>query len=237
MTWSNLWHLWLTILFSGGVLFLITALLISAVTQQTNTLIERRFGARVVDYLALFGVVVHELSHALMAIIFRHDVDKIQLFQRGDVKADGYRTRGYVSHSWKPDSFYQQMGNLMIGLAPMFGITAVGFGLTWWLWPEVFNLGKSDLFTQNSWWQLPLLFLLLISLVLGMKLSRSDWNGVRSGLPQYVILLTIVTIILWLMQITAEMVWMSVGNTLLIGLVGLFGISVVVYIIVWVLTR
>ncbi|MCW0953411.1 hypothetical protein OIT44_04905 [Weissella ceti] len=237
MNWTTFWQLWLTMLFCFGGSFLLAALMISAVTQQINTMIDRRFGERVVDYLALFGVIVHELSHAIMAFIFRHDVDKIQLFQRGKVNDDGYRTRGYVSHSWRPDSFYQQMGNMMIGLAPMFGITAMGFGLTWWLWPELLDMNRETWVTMSSWWQLPLLFILLISLVLGLKLSRSDWQGVRNGLPQYVLVLTVITIIVWFMKISAEMVWLTIGSPLVLGMLGLLGIAIIVYVSVWALTR
>lgn len=233
MTFTALWQLWLTVLFTFGGVFLLSALMISAITQQTNALIDRRYGERVVDYLALFGVVVHELSHALMAIIFRHDVDKIQLFQRGKVNDDGYRTRGYVSHSWRPDSFYQQMGNLMIGLAPMFGITAVGFGLTWWLWPAVLDANRESWFVSGDWWHIPLWLFLLMSLLLGLKLSRSDWQGVWNGLPQYILVLTIVTVILWVLRVSTEAIWLTIGSPLLIGLLVLFGISLVMYVIVW----
>lgn len=237
MTWQTLWPLWLTVLFSLGGSFLLAALVISAITQQINTLIGRRFGERVVDYMALPGVVVHELSHALMAFIFRHDIDKIQLFQRGKTNDEGYRTRGYVSHAWHPDSFYQQMGNLMIGLAPMFGITAVGLGLTKWLWPNVFMYQEVALFTRDSWWQLPLLLLLLTSLILGLKLSRSDWHGVWNGMPQYVLVLTLLTVILWLCQVSAETVWLAVGNPVVLGMLGLIILSLIMYIVVWGITR
>lgn len=237
MTWEVLWQLWLAILFCLGGLFLITALFISAVTQQINAMIARRYGERIVDYLSMFGVIVHELSHAIMALIFRHDVDKVQLFQRGKKNEDGYRTRGYVSHSWRPDSFYQQMGNLMIGLAPMFGITATGFGLTWSLWPAVLDTNRIDWFTTSSWWQIPLLVLLMVSLILGMSLSRSDWLGVKNGLPQYILVLTIITVAVWLFRGSAELVWLSVGSPLVMAMLGLIGLTVVMYIAVWGMTR
>lgn len=237
MTWTALWQLWLTILFCLGGAFMLAALMISAITQQINALIARRFGERVVDYLSMFGVIVHETSHALMALLFRHDVDKVQLFQRGEKNDDGYRTRGYVSHSWRPDSFYQQMGNLMIGLAPMFGITAVGFGLTWWLWPAVFDQNRVSWWTATSWWQMPLLGGLLISLLLGMNLSRSDWQGVKNGLPQYMVILTLVTLVVWALQISAEGVWLTIGSPLVLGMLTLIGISIVTYIGVWGMTR
>lgn len=237
MTFTSLWQLWLTVLFSLGGAFLLAALTISAVTQQINALIDRRYGERVVDYLALFGVVVHELSHALMAVIFRHDVDKIQLFQRGKLNDDGYRTRGYVSHSWRPDSFYQQMGNLMIGLAPMLGITAVGFGLTWWLWPALLDANRESWFSSGDWWQIPLWLFLLMSLLLGLKLSRSDWQGVWNGLPQYVLVLTVASLVLWLLRVSAEMIWLIVGSPLVMGLLLLLGISLVMYIVVWAIVR
>ncbi|MGO2457558.1 hypothetical protein [Vibrio casei] len=63
---------------------------------------------------AFFGTPIHELSHALVAIVFGHRIKAIQLFQLGK---DG--RFGYVEHQWNRRSVYQSTGVFFIALAPL----------------------------------------------------------------------------------------------------------------------
>ncbi|MGF1754398.1 M50 family metallopeptidase [Vibrio makurazakiensis] len=65
---------------------------------------------------AFFGTPIHEISHAIMALLFGHKVEKICLFQSGK---DG--RLGYVKHSWNTRSIYQNTGLFFIAIAPLFG--------------------------------------------------------------------------------------------------------------------
>lgn len=64
---------------------------------------------------ASFSVPVHELSHALMAVICFHKVNKVVLFQ---MNREG--TLGYVEHSYSP-SVLRIFTNMFIGIAPLIG--------------------------------------------------------------------------------------------------------------------
>ncbi|MFL0250755.1 hypothetical protein ACJDT4_10015 [Clostridium neuense] len=78
---------------------------------------QRSFGIRAVMVTAFIGVPVHELSHAIAALLFRHHINDIKLLQ----KPDGNGVLGYVNHSYNTRSVYQEIGNFFIGIAPIFG--------------------------------------------------------------------------------------------------------------------
>lgn len=78
---------------------------------------QRSFGMKAVMVTGFIGVPIHELSHAIVAVIFRHHINEVKLLQKPD--ANG--VLGYVNHSYNPKSIYQEMGNFFIGIAPIFG--------------------------------------------------------------------------------------------------------------------
>ncbi|CAH7358416.1 Peptidase [Vibrio crassostreae] len=91
----------------------------------------RQFGGKGIYLSAIVGTPVHEISHAIMCLPFRHKIDHIALF-----KPDGCGTLGYVSHSYNPSSLWQEIGNFFIGVAPLFGGTATIYLLTFLLLPN-----------------------------------------------------------------------------------------------------
>lgn len=83
---------------------------------------QRSLGFRAVMITGFIGVPIHELSHAIFAILFGHKIIDMKLFQRPD--KDG--VMGYVSHTYNVNNIYQQIGNFFIGVAPIFGgITSI----------------------------------------------------------------------------------------------------------------
>ncbi len=65
------------------------------------------------------GTPIHELSHAVMCIIFRHRIVKIEW-------VDPTGLGGAVIHQWNPKSYYQNLGNIFIATAPFyFGVSLV----------------------------------------------------------------------------------------------------------------
>ncbi|MCO7128147.1 hypothetical protein NIE88_20595 [Sporolactobacillus shoreicorticis] len=85
--------------------------------RQANGRMIHVFGMKGIYYTAWLGTPIHELSHAVMCLIFRHRVTEIKLLQAVD--SDG--TMGYVRHAYNPNSLYQRIGNLFIGVAPLIG--------------------------------------------------------------------------------------------------------------------
>ena len=163
----------------------------------------RAIGAR--GYLLIFGwlgTAVHELSHAVTAVIFRHKIHEIKLFQ---IKADSSRL-GYIRHSYDKNSVFQRIGNLFIGIAPVFAGALIIFACAKLLMPElaaVLSAGRPVLgveglvsayvsaFFSTLWALIDFdnffrsafyLFLnVLFSVGSAMTLSAADLKGAKSG--------------------------------------------------------
>lgn len=83
-------------------------------------------------YLWLFGwlsIPVHELGHAVFAVLFGHRINRIVLF---DPQASG-GSHGQVQHSWNQNNLYHKVGNLFIGIGPIILGSLVVWLLSRWL--------------------------------------------------------------------------------------------------------
>jgi hypothetical protein len=99
----------------GGLV--IVGFILGFLERQANGRVIQLFGMNGIYGTAWLGTPIHELSHAAMCLIFRHRVTEIKLLQAVDSRG----TMGYVRHAYNPSSFYQRIGNLFIGIAPLIG--------------------------------------------------------------------------------------------------------------------
>ena len=79
------------------------------------------FGRGVVLTTAMLGTPVHELGHAGMCLLFGHRITAMALWQPS---APGGQL-GYVTHVYRPKNLYHILGNLFIGIGPIFSGLAV----------------------------------------------------------------------------------------------------------------
>ncbi|WP_153448932.1 hypothetical protein [Vibrio algicola] len=93
---------------------------------------------------AMFGTPLHELSHAVMALLFRHKIHKIKFFQFGQ---DG--RLGYVEHNWNRRSIYQSVGMFFIAIAPMLVAMLALWGLATHLDIHLVESSRRHLFTPS----------------------------------------------------------------------------------------
>jgi len=164
-------------------------------------------------YLYLFGwlgTAIHELGHALFAVIFGHKIKEIQLF-KPDPKAG---TLGYVKHSYNEKNLYHQAGNFFIGIGPVLMCTLMLFLLSLvlfhinfftfsdiritantiqslgllkteiWKFPEVIGMFLHEVFRgeYSSWWRITILIYCLYSIGSSITLSPADLNSSGKGL-------------------------------------------------------
>lgn len=116
-----------------GVIILVGLILGGLETMAARNF-QRSLGRNAVMITGVIGTPIHECSHALLCIIFRHRITAIKLFQRPDQNG----VLGYVNHSFSKRNIYQRIGNFFIGVAPIFGGILVIVILMYLLIPQAF---------------------------------------------------------------------------------------------------
>lgn len=171
-----------------------------------------RYGRTVCYVTGFIGTPVHELSHALLCVVFGHRITEIKLFQINS--ADG--TLGYVNHTYNRRNAYQLAGNFFIGVAPVVCISALLYLAAWLLMPGFagdlngfYALEMSDwagslayiwqvisgFFSRAATWQWWVFVFAGMFLALHMNLSGADIRSAAGGLAVLLALLLAVDFI------------------------------------------
>ncbi|KRM21041.1 hypothetical protein [Latilactobacillus graminis] len=180
------------------------------------TLINRSTKRRLAhwwDYSQLLigglGTVIHEISHAVACLIFQHQIVDMQLLKL-NLRDNPDHSLGHVNHRYRPGRLWPTIGNLWIGIAPIFGCSAAIFGLTWLLARPTFKTWLN--FAEQPSWQLSaigplfkqlgttqlgplLLWLILTSMITigGFDLSTADFKGTIPGIIATIITVCLIT--------------------------------------------
>lgn len=95
--------------------------------------------------LGVVGIPLHELSHAIAAVLFRHRIGRIQWVGFGP-----HGLSGYVEHSWNSRSIYQRVGLFWIGVAPLLTAMVVSVYVV----GDTFMSAPIDALEATEWWKL-----------------------------------------------------------------------------------
>jgi hypothetical protein len=211
------------ILFSVGVIVVFG--LIIALCRRAFCHIVGENSTKIIIATGAIGTPIHELSHAIMCIIFGHKIVEMKLYQPNS--EDG--TLGYVSHTYNPKNLYHQVGNFFIGVAPIIGGSAILLLLMSLLTPNVYNavsielefasLISADLFDASTYeyffdifwaiikeifwfgnlsdWKWWIFIILAIMVAMHMEVSTADIKGGAGGFAFIAVILLVADIILW----------------------------------------
>ncbi|MFD0896832.1 hypothetical protein [Loigolactobacillus binensis] len=194
-----------------GYLFLLPFLFVLVLTylnRNSKQLLVNQFGLQAQVYCGGLGIILHETSHLLTALLFRHKIiDYKLLVLPWHLNADSTeQALGYVKHA-ATKKLWPTLGNLFIGIAPIFGCTAAMYLSTYLLLPvtyrrlEAFVTAPSGaalqwLLGSFALSSLPLLLLWLVLITNitlgGFDLSPADFKNAATGvLPTLLLLLVI----------------------------------------------
>lgn len=196
------------------------------ISRKNENLSYKVLGQKI--YLYVFGWLgtsIHELGHAIFAIIFAHKISEIKLFTPGSGKS-----LGHVKHSYTKGNPYQTLGNFFIGLGPVLLGSFLLLVVTWLLFDiDIFSIANKygvifsiDIFRsfesvinavsgigsgvwqffqmiftgpKSVWWKLVLFFYLFYAIGSSITLSGSDIKGAFRGFFYFLILLLLFNIV------------------------------------------
>jgi hypothetical protein len=116
-----------------AVPFFLLVMAIHFLEKTIQLRLATRFGWRSVLWTAWLGTPLHELSHVVMCKLFRHRIDDVALFEP-DLQAGRL---GYVKHSFRRGHWFEEIGNVFIGIAPLIGGSLALAFLLWIFYPEI----------------------------------------------------------------------------------------------------
>jgi hypothetical protein len=239
-------------------------LLLLAVLMHFLSMANERFSIYVMGqnlYLYFFGWLgtsIHEMGHAMFAVIFGHKIKEVQLF-KPDPKSG---TLGYVKHSYDEKNLYHQIGNFFIGMGPILMGTLMLFLLSLLLFhinfftfshiritadtiqslsqlkieimkfPDVIRMFLHEVFNgqYSSWWRIVFLIYCLYSIGSSITLSPADLKTSGKGL-------LIITLLIFVFNMATiwkgnfATIWLTKASFVFSGFYSIMVLSLVVNLV------
>lgn len=213
-------------------LFFVLGFAHSVIYKLTIRYFSRVFGWTGIIVTGFIGTPIHEISHWLMAKIFRHQVHSVSLFSpdRNSGKL------GHVEHSYDRRSSYQSMGNFFIGSSPIIFCSAALIVLLYFFFPNPTTIitplitlphsiqeflhawstsfGTAWMQIEFSNWKFWAFFFLSLSIALHMAPSSYDQKTMWKGFFHISLLMFLVNIILTIAKVPYTQFLLSHVNLL-----------------------
>lgn len=241
LTLSSITILIIFLIFSLILLPFLLIVIVSQLGQVAKKVLVQTLGGKSQIIVGGLGVIIHELSHTIVALLFGHHITKLRLLNI----QKNTTSLGSVKHYYNSHNLYQKMGNFFIGLAPFYGcafcleILQNWFfqtGFVYQQWGMLLTSGETIRQGMLATLVLPALkaifvplqgrtfgFLLLVLLIssTGFSLSNNDLRSAVKGILPLAILCSVVGILMaWLGQ-TVKLVsgvWFLVNCCLLLAI-------------------
>ena len=203
-----------------------------------------RGGRSIIYVTSIIGTPIHEMGHALMCLIFGHKITDMRLWAP---RRDG--NLGYVEHAYNKKNPYMVLGNLFIGMGPIFSGLLFIFLVMCICFPyafdnyilsvfsngyEISNISElisesfymvSDMISDSSMNTAVKVIgvIFIICTCLHINLSLADIKNSLSSLPLYLSLTLILTVL-------AYFVGGAFSDSLLSGLSSWFSVGFTLYL-------
>ncbi len=254
------------VLFQAGV-FIVFVYVIGFVISLINRTFYKLTGSGRAVCLAtgLIGTPIHELSHAVMCLLFFHKIEEIRLYQIDDSNG----VLGYVNHSYNRKNLYQVLGNYFIGVAPIMVGAVVLYFLIKLLIPSAFDeinaeisvlvafqkdgidgniisylfsvcsVALTSIFTTDFSYKTIIFLVVCLCIALHMNLSSADLKGSFGSIPLFIVLLFVVnfalSVISNLLKINTYSVFLGYVSTISCYLITILTLSLIFSILLLVL--
>lgn len=214
---------------------------LSLISRFNKQLIVNLWGVKAQVLMGGIGVIIHELSHFIVALLFGHHVTKMWLLHLPNPNDPTDNSLGSVDHQWNNHSLYQRIGNVFIGIAPIIGNTLALIFLTYWLMPSLLTwLHLASASGDFSWGRFFLWLVLVTNINIGgFDLSSADLQNSGSGLVTLLLFILVISLIVSLVTTTTAVVgwlrqWLSwVYVALVISIVFDLVTLLILYLISW----
>ncbi len=208
----------------------------------------------------IVGVPIHELSHLLMCILFRHTVTEVSLFRPSKGRYDNIL--GFVKHKYNKNSLYQTTGCFFIGIAPMI----IGSSIIVFIINLIFPTLIDQLISFDNFQNLELRFLgttifnntklilttifrvsnfksiyfwigiyMIVSITLHMTISKADFDNALSGFALLEVIVFIFVLLIKVLGFESSGTFYNMEYISSI-LLGILFISTIMFGIVYVLS-
>ncbi len=195
--------------------FFVYGFILFTIQQKIHTTYFRTIGWKGILFTAWIGTPVHELSHALFAVIFRHKIHKISFFSPDKES----KRLGYVTHSYEKWNVYQRLGSFFIGGAPLIMGPLVVLTLLYWLQPNLYNLiSNFDLQILLQSIKDPFFWIFIyLAFAISSHISPSiqDIRGMKQGLGLLLIFLVLTSLLSLLFNISYFTIYTVFTNAIL----------------------
>ncbi len=132
----------------------------------------------IVNYVMFPGVMIHELSHAFLAVITGAEITEVALFKVED------GALGHVNFKNRGNIILRSLQNIFVSSAPMFIGAAVVIGCGFWL--SVLPVGYI--------WLKIIIWYLMISMFFHMTMSPADISVYIKGVPLFIVILFVIAV-------------------------------------------
>lgn len=231
-------------------IFLIFGLLFKLLSSEIQKLEIDLFG--LFSYIIIYPfVIIHELSHLIMAIIFTNRITEVKLLNFSNDNTLGYVSFSKVNSNFKIRNLYQNIGDFYVGLAPIIIGSGLFLIISKFINNDLFNsiiklseknetifdLLASFKNVNNLQYIFNFNFILVIFIIFSISslflLSKSDWEGCLQGIPYLVMTMFVVNVFFnsftWFIDFSKWLYFIQ--NTLFLTMLYIVFYSLLIYLL------